>query len=562
MDADTAGLVSHRLSDGAARVISRAPDLDVENILLHPRTGVVQAVSYLADPRRWEAIDPAVGSDIGRLGRLRAGHVAILSRDRDDAKWIVSLSNDRPTRRVYLWERASRKATLLVEEHPELAKLPLPHVQPVTLAARDGLRVRGYLTLPLGVPPRRLPLVVWVHGGPYLRDAWGYDYTGQLFANRGYAFLRVNFRGSRGFGRRYRVSSFKQWGGTMRQDIEDAVAFVVGSGVADRSRVAIIGHSYGGYVVLAALTKTPGLYACGAASSTTANLLAFVERFPLVPDNAWVRETVGDHRNPGDAAMLRDSSPVTFVDRVTKPLLVVRGDRDDALPPGDIDAFVSSIAKRGGDVASVVYEGDGHFYRRENQLDYLARVEALFARCLGGRAEPMAGDKYPGSTARVISKSALKPYVPKTARFRGSSRSCLRFQRRERGWHSWSHVEERSKPTLDRFRFHRRQAEMRDFDVQTVELPVSFDEAFDYIADARTLPDWTHAFRSVSDLIEARRTSSCPSCSSRSLGSRWSRRPRSSRRRSASRRRSPTPRTGSIAPSTGMTPEPARRLQH
>ena len=188
----------------------------------------------------------------------------------------------------------------------------------------------------------------------------------------------------------------------MRQDIEDAVAFVVGSGVADRSRVALIGHSYGGYVVLAALTMTPDLYACGAASSTAANLVAFVERFPLTPDNVWIRETVGDHRNPADAAMLRDTSPVTFVDRVTKPLLVARGDRDDTLPPGDIDAFVSAIAKRGGEVTSVVYEGDGHFYRRANQLDYLARVEELFARCLGGRAEPMPGDRYSGSTARVV----------------------------------------------------------------------------------------------------------------------------------------------------------------
>jgi dipeptidyl aminopeptidase/acylaminoacyl peptidase len=402
IDADTAGLVWRRLSDGAERVISRAPDLDVEQVLLHPRTGIVQAVSYLADPRRWEAIDRAVGADIQRIRRLGAGQLAILSRDRDDARWLVSLADGRPGRRVYLWDRAARKSTLLVAEYPELSNLPVAHAQPITFTARDGLRIHGYLTLPLGLPARRLPLVVWIHGGPYLRDSWGYDYTGQLFSNRGYAFMRVNFRGSRGFGRRFRVSGFKQWGGTMRQDIEDAVAFVGRSGVADRSRVGLIGHSYGGYVVLASLAKTPDLYACGAASSTTANLVAFVERFPLTPDNVWVRETIGDHRHPADVAMLRDTSPVTFVDRLIRPLLVVRGDRDDALPPGDIDEFVSRIAKRGGDVTSVVYEGDGHFYRRENWLDYLARAEALFARCLGGRAEPMPGDRYPGSTARVV----------------------------------------------------------------------------------------------------------------------------------------------------------------
>jgi dipeptidyl aminopeptidase/acylaminoacyl peptidase len=271
----------------------------------------------------------------------------------------------------------------------------------MSFSARDGVTFGGYLTLPLGVPGRGLPLVVWVHGGPYLRDGWAYDYIGQIFANRGYAFLRVNYRGSRGFGRHFRVSAFKQWGRAMQHDVVDAVESLVRSGVVDRSRMAIIGHSYGGYVALLGLTMTPDLFACGAASSTTANLVPFVSRFSRTPGNLWVRETIGDEQIPADLEMLRSVSPITYVDRVTKPILVVRGDRDDALPPGDIDTFAAALAKRGQAITSVVYEGDGHFFRRENQLDYLARAEALFARCLGGRAEPMAGDRYPGSTARV-----------------------------------------------------------------------------------------------------------------------------------------------------------------
>ena len=401
MDDDTAGLVERRLADGVERVIARAQDLDVENVLLHPRTGAVQAVSYLADPRRWEAVDRAMAGEFQRLRRLGSGHVSVVSRDRDDAQWIVGISSDRASRRVYLWDRGTRKGTLLFEEQPHLSTLPLARVKPIAFTARDGLRIPGYLTLPVGVPPRRLPLVVWVHGGPYLRDAWAYDYTAQLFANRGYAFLRLNFRGSRGFGRHFRLSSFKQWGGTMQHDVEDAVAYVVRSGTADPSRVGIIGHSYGGYVVLAALTMTPDLFACGAASATTANLVAFVERFPRTPDNVWVRETIGDHTRPEDAAALRAASPATHIERLSRPLLIARGDRDETLPPGDLEAFVSALEKRGRDVTSIVYEGDGHFFRRENQLDYLARVEALFARCLGGSAEPMPGDAYPRSTGRI-----------------------------------------------------------------------------------------------------------------------------------------------------------------
>jgi len=398
---DKVRLVSRAIRDGRERSLAGAGDLDLENVLLHPQTHAVQAVSFLSDPRRWKAFDRRVGDDLRRIGRIAPGSVGIASRDRAGGRWLVWIGDDHSSPRLYLWDRETGKSTLLLEAQPQLAGLPLARVKPVSLKARDGLRIHGYLTVPAGVPARGLPLVVWIHGGPYLRDAWGYDGIGQFFANRGYAFLRVNYRGSRGYGRRFKVASFKQWGRAMQDDVVDAVEWLVRAGIADRRRMAVMGHSYGGYAALAALTLTPDLFACGAASSTTANLVAFVSRFPKTPGNAWVRATIGDPEKPEEAEVLRRASPFFQVDRLSKPMLIARGDRDDALPPGDLDQFVAEAGKRGQQAVSVVYEGDGHFFRRENQLDFFARAEELCGRRLGGRMEAMAGERYPGSTARV-----------------------------------------------------------------------------------------------------------------------------------------------------------------
>jgi dipeptidyl aminopeptidase/acylaminoacyl peptidase len=398
---DKAQLVSRSIRDGSERVIAGAEDRDVEAILLHPRTGAVQAVAYLRDPRHWETIDKSLAADFAGIAKVGPGGIGIHSRDRADTRWVVSLSVDNGSRRLYLWNRKTAAATLILEEQPHLAALPLARAKPMSFTARDGLRFGGYLTLPVGVPAEKLPLVVWVHGGPYLRDSWGYDHIGQFFANRGYAFLRVNYRGSRGFGRRFRVLAFKQWGGTMQDDVVDATNAIVASGVADPKRMAILGHSYGGFVALAALTATPDLYACAAASSTTANLVAFIEPVPKTPGNAWFRETIGDPEDPKDLEMLKRVSPIFNMDRLSKPVLIARGSQDGALPRGDLDMFLEEAGKRGREAVLVTYEGDGHFFRRENELDYFARVEGLLARCLGGRVEPMAHEKLPGSTAVV-----------------------------------------------------------------------------------------------------------------------------------------------------------------
>jgi dipeptidyl aminopeptidase/acylaminoacyl peptidase len=399
---ETASLVERRISDGRERMVAMSSELDVETVLRHPRTGAVQAVSFLTDPRHWRVLDASLRPDFERLAaKLGPGQLGIRSRDLADSRWLVWNGGDRTSARTLLWDRSTGTARLIHDPQPELASLPLATTEPVVVPSRDGLALHCYLTLPPGVPPSRVPLVVWVHGGPYLRDSWGYDRTAQLFANRGYAFLRVNFRGSRGFGRVFRVAGHKEWGGRMVDDVEDATRWVVAQGIADPKRLAVLGHSYGGYAALVALTRVPGLFACGAASSTAADLVAFANHLPRTPENSWVQRTVGDTAIPADVQRLRDMSPLHHVDRLSGPIVLARGEKDGALPPGEQEAFVDALERHGKTVSYVVYQGDGHFFSRANELDYFARVETLFARCLGGRSEPLPGDRYPGSTARV-----------------------------------------------------------------------------------------------------------------------------------------------------------------
>jgi dipeptidyl aminopeptidase/acylaminoacyl peptidase len=413
LESDTARLVEWPLAGGRERVVAGAADLDVETVLAHPATGAVQAVSFLRDPREWQLLDRSLRADFKRLqAQLGAGQIAVTSRDLADTRWLVWHGSDRRARRCYLWDRRSRAATLVFDAQPKLSSLPLAPVEPIAVRSRDGLLVRGYLTLPLSVPNRQLPLVIWVHGGPYLRDSWGYDNIGQFFVNRGYAFLRVNYRGSRGFGRTFRVAGFKQWGGRMQDDALDVMRSLLARGIADRRRIAIIGHSYGGYAALAGLSMTPELFACGAASSTVGDLVPFVKQFPRTADNAWVPRTVGDADDPQDLALLRRVSPLTHVARLKAPLVLARGERDGILPRGEAEAFVDAVERAGGSISSVVYQGDGHFFGRVNQIDYMARVEALFARCLGGRAEPMAASPLPGSTAVVRNVRFPAPALP------------------------------------------------------------------------------------------------------------------------------------------------------
>ena len=284
---------------------------------------------------------------------------------------------------------------------PALDGYALTTTRPVTYAARDGLVIPAYLTLPPGVEPRNLPFVIMPHGGPWARDSYGFDPWVQLLANRGYAVLQPNFRGSVGYGKAFLNASTEQWGvGAMQHDLTDGVRWAVAEGIADPKRVAIMGGSYGGYATLAGIAFTPDLYACAVDIVGPSNVATLFESMPpywKVRKVRW-RLRVGDVE--GDAEFNRRISPLFHADAIRAPLLIGHGANDPRVKLSESEAIAAALRERNLPVTLVVYPDEGHgFARPENNLDFVGRVEEFLARHLGGRAEPWR--EVPGSSAEV-----------------------------------------------------------------------------------------------------------------------------------------------------------------
>ncbi|MEO6325116.1 MAG: alpha/beta fold hydrolase [Thermoanaerobaculia bacterium] len=257
--------------------------------------------------------------------------------------------------------------------------------------------------------PKNLPMVLFVHGGPWGRDTWGYSPYAQWLANRGYAVLQVNFRASTGYGKKFLNAGNKQWGLKMHDDLLDAVDWAVKQGYADPKRVAIMGGSYGGYAALAAVTFTPEKFACSVDIVGPSNLKTLIGSIPAYwkPMRATFDVRMGNVDDPKDAELVKAASPLFKADKIVRPLLIGQGANDPRVNQKESEQIVDAIAKNKGNVTYVLYPDEGHgFARPENRIDFNARAEQFLSGCLGGRFEPMAGDKIPGSTAvvRVVGK--------------------------------------------------------------------------------------------------------------------------------------------------------------
>jgi dienelactone hydrolase len=346
-------------------------------VMLDPTSQEVQAVAFEAAKLDWQALDPAVAADFGVLQRAVAPRsFLIIGRDRADAKWIVSAFRaDGPTS-FFVYDRTSQHLEHLFDDVPELAAYTLAPVEPVHFKARDGLPLVAYLTLPPGVPAKQLPLVLYVHGGPWFRDRWVYDPAVQWLANRGYAVLQVQFRASSGFGKRHLNAGNGQWGvGSMQHDLTDAVRWAVGKGIADPRRVGILGGSYGGYATLAGLAFTPELYACGVdivGPSNVATLLQSIPSWWAPVKRRWLLR-VGDAE--ADTALAQRISPLYHADAIRAPLLIGHGANDPRVKLAESERIVAALRKRGLPVTFIVYPDEGHgFGRPQNNLDFFGRA--------------------------------------------------------------------------------------------------------------------------------------------------------------------------------------------
>ena len=364
----------------------------------------MQASAFDPGRKHWTVIDPSIQGDFDALAKVTDGDFNVVDRDLADQTWLISFDSDRAPARYYSWDRAAKKATFLFTTQPKLDDAPLAPMMPIEFTARDGMKINGYLTLPVGVPDKNLPLVLFVHGGPWGRDSWGFNPYAQLLANRGYAVLQINFRSSTGFGKKFLHAGDREWGLTMQNDLTDGVKWAVNQGVADPKRVAIFGGSYGGYAALAGAAFTPNLYRCAVDECGPSNLFTLLASLPpyweVMRSIFFTR--VGNPDDPKDKELLTAASPLFSADKIKIPMLVGQGANDPRVKQAEAEQIVEAIAKHRGNAVYVLYTDEGHgFVRPENRLDFTARIEKFLADNLGGRYEPMNGDRIPGSTATV-----------------------------------------------------------------------------------------------------------------------------------------------------------------
>jgi dipeptidyl aminopeptidase/acylaminoacyl peptidase len=310
---------------------------------------------------------------------------------KDEQTWVVSVSRDIDPGSVYIYDCKTDKAELLYRKRHDLPSEHLAEMKPARYKARDGLVIPAYLTLPKGIPAKNLPAVVFVHGGPWGRDTWGYDSMAQFLANRGYAVLMPNFRGSDGYGKQFLNAGNKQWGtGSMQHDITDGVKYLIQEGIADPKRIAISGGSYGGYATLAGLAFTPDLYAAGFDIVGPSNIITLLNSIPpyWTPIKKMFSVRVGDMDNPEELKMLNEQSPLNSAEKITAPLFVVQGANDPRVKQAEAAQIVAALYRLGREVEYMVAPDEGHgFAGKLNNLAMSTAMEQFFAKHLGGRVQ-------------------------------------------------------------------------------------------------------------------------------------------------------------------------------
>jgi len=388
LDANVSRLKEINITTGEEKLLASDDRVDIATAMIHPTKHHLEAVAFNYDRVRWEAIDPAIAGDLDAIRDIFPGEFEIVSRDHADDTWLVAFSSDTKPTRYYSYDRAGKQGTFLFTSRPDLEDYTLAPMTFVEIESRDQLTLPCYLTLPVGVEAKNLPLVLNVHGGPWARDGWGYNSEVQWMANRGYAVLQVNYRGSTGFGKDFLHAGDKEWGRKMQNDLTDAVRWAIDQGYADPSKVSIYGGSYGGYAALAGAAVTPDLYTCAVDIVGPSNIMTLIASVPPYwePMLKLFYSRVGDPNTEED--MLKQRSPLFSADKIRIPMLIGQGANDPRVKQAESEQIVAALKANEQYVEYVVYPDEGHgFARPENRLDFYNRTEGFLARYLGGRIE-------------------------------------------------------------------------------------------------------------------------------------------------------------------------------
>lgn len=410
-DRDTIALTATDLETGETKVIAENARADVQGAISDPLTGRPQAFSTHYLKTEWTAIDPAVQADIDFLNANLTGQWTLNSQSRDNNVWI--LANDPVTASVnfQLYDRAAKTLTKLFDVRPALADDTLAPMYGVEIKSRDGLTLPSFLTLPAGAdtngdgkPETPVPMVLNVHGGPWAQDTFGYDGEAQWLANRGYAVLQVNYRGSTGYGKNFINAADREWGGKMHDDLLDAVQWAVDQGVTTSEKVAIYGGSYGGYATMVGLTFTPTTFACGVDIVGVTNLNTFMNTIPPYWESGRpvFYRRIGDPTTEEGKAFLASRSPINRIGEIQRPLLVAQGANDPRVNKDESDQIVNAMKEKGLPVTYVLYPDEGHgFAKPANRTSFYAISESFLSQCLGGRYQPV-GEDFSGASLQVL----------------------------------------------------------------------------------------------------------------------------------------------------------------
>lgn len=370
------------------KVLYENPDFDVDGLSYSRKRKVLTYASYESYKAEYYFFDDIIKGIYQKISEALPGYeIAFTSATRNEDRFIIRTYSDKSLGAYYIYDVASGKLDKLADVSPWLNEEYMANVTPIEFTSRDGLKIRGYLTLPKGYTlenARNLPVVVNPHGGPWARDSWGFNPEVQFLANRGYAVLQINFRGSTGFGKEFWMKSFKQWGQAMQDDITDGVKWLVDKGIAYPKRIAIYGASYGGYATLQGIVKDPDLYAAAVDYVGVSNLFTFMKTIPPYwkPYLEMMYEMVGHPEK--DSLMMAQNSPALNADKIKTPLLIAQGANDPRVNKAESDQMVEALKARGVEVEYIVKENEGHGFRNEeNQFEFYEAMERFLANHLG-----------------------------------------------------------------------------------------------------------------------------------------------------------------------------------